>query len=156
VVAITGAEEVGVPSASKVRAMVEPILRNAEKAKRIKAKMGTVSTLEALAAAQGQTVQRADSIMFSNPTIPGAGQELKVAGVAFNKANLNKVVQPMEGSSGVYAIKTEMIGAKTSVAMSVDEQRKQMESQLKQSMVYATISGLRKAANITDNRSKIL
>ena len=157
VVAVTGAEEVGLPSANKARPLVEPILRNAEKAKKIKARIGTVSTLEALATAQGQTVQRADSIMFNNPTIPGAGQELKVGGTAFNKANLNKVSQPIEGNSGVFAIKTEMIGAKASATvMGIDEQRKQMETQMKQSMAYSAMGGLRKAANIKDKRSKFL
>ncbi|MES2774100.1 MAG: peptidylprolyl isomerase [Bacteroidota bacterium] len=157
VVAVTGAEEAGLPSASKVRPMVEPILRNAEKAKTIKAKMGTVTTLEALAAKVTMTVQRADSVMFSNPSIPTSGPENKVVGYAFNKANLNKVSQPIEGNSGVYAVKAEMIGAKmVAAAVSIDEQRKQMEGQLKQSMINTAIIGFRKAANITDKRSKFL
>lgn len=156
VVAITGAEEPGLPSANKARPAVESLVRNQEKAKMIKAKMGNVTTLEALAAAQGQTVQRADSVMFSNPSINGAGPEPKIVATAFNKANLSKVLQPIAGNVGVYAIKPEMIGAKVAVAPSIEEQRKQIESQLKQSIAYSAISGLRHAANIKDKRSKFL
>ncbi len=156
VVAITGAEEIGLPSAAKARPMVEPILRNIEKAKQIKAKLGAISTLDALAAAKGTSVQRADSIMFSNPSIPGAGPENKVVGYAFSKTALNKVSAPIDGNSGVFVIKPEMVGAKVSVAPGIDEQRKQMEQQLKQSVAYTAISALRKAANIKDKRSKFL
>jgi peptidyl-prolyl cis-trans isomerase D len=156
VVAITGAEEIGLPSAAKARPMVEPILRNIEKAKQIKAKLGAISTLDALAAAKGTSVQRADSVMFSNPSIPGAGPENKVVGLAFSKTALNKVSAPIDGNSGVFVIKPEMVGAKVSVAPGIDEQRKQMEQQLKQSVAYTAISALRKAANIKDKRSKFL
>jgi len=157
VVAITGAQEVGLASAAKARPSVEPILRNQEKAKQIKSKIGTVSTLEALATAQKVTVQRADSVMFNNATIPGAGPEVKVVGYAFYKAGLNKVSPAIDGNSGVYVIKADMIGAKAAAeAGSLDEQRRQMEGQLKQSMGYSAITGLHKAANIKDNRSKFL
>ncbi|MEO7312051.1 MAG: peptidylprolyl isomerase [Chitinophagaceae bacterium] len=157
VVAVTGAEEPGLASATKARPAVEPILRNAEKAKTIKAKAATVSTLDAWAAAQGQKVQRADSVGFTNPTIPGSGPELKIVATAFNKANLNKSSQPLEGSGGVYAIMPVMIGAKVpATPTNVEEQKKQMESQMKQSIAYSAISGLRKAANIKDKRSTFL
>ncbi len=156
VVAITGAEEAGLPSAAKARPMVEPILRNAEKAKQIKAKLGPISTLDALAAAKGTTVQRADSIMFSNPNISGAGPESKVVGLAYSKTALNKVSAPIEGNSGVFVIKPEMVGAKVSVGTGIEEQRKQMEQQIKQSATNTAIIALRKAANIKDKRSKFL
>ena len=156
VVAITGAEETGLPSAAKARPMVEPILRNIEKAKQIKAKLGAISTLDALATAKGTSVQRADSVMFSNPVVPGGGPENKVVGLAFGKTALNKVSAPIEGTSGVFVIKPEMVGAKVSVTAGIDEQRKQMEQQLKQSVAYTAISALRKAANIKDKRSTFL
>ncbi len=156
VVAITGAEEAGLPSAAKARPMVEPILRNIEKSKQIKAKLGAISTLDALATAKGTSVQRADSVMFSNPVVPGGGPENKVVGLAFSKTALNKVSAAIEGTSGIFVIKPEMVGAKVSMAAGIDEQRKQMEQQLKQSVSYTAISALRKAANIKDKRSKFL
>ena len=156
VLAITGAEDAGLQSAAKARPYIEPILRNAEKAKQIIKNIGTVTTLEALAAAQKQTVQRADSVSFASATIPMAGPELKVVGAAFNKANLNKVSQPIEGNSGVYAIKSEMIGAKPAVGPTVEEERKQMEDQAKRMNFNSTLAGLLKAANLKDNRSKLL
>jgi peptidyl-prolyl cis-trans isomerase D len=77
-------------------------------------------------------------------------------GLAFSKTALNKVSAPIDGNSGVFVIKPEMVGAKVSVAPGIDEQRKQMEQQLKQSVAYTAISALRKAANIKDKRSKFL
>ena len=156
VVAITGAEEKGLPSAAKVRPMVENIVRNQLKAKQIIAKLGTPSSLEAVATANGTTVQRADSIMFASPMLPNVGMELKVGGAAFNKANLNKVSAPIAGNSGVFVIKVDAIGAKPDPSTTVDQVRKQIESQLKQSSVYTSISALRSAAKVTDNRSKFM
>lgn len=156
VAAITGVQDKGLINATKARPIVEPILRNVEKAKQIKAKIGTVSTLETVASVQKQTIQRVDSISFSSPSIRGVGPEPKIIGAAFDKSNLNKVLQPIEGNSGVFIIKPEMIAAKVATVLDLDGQRKQIEGQLKQSVIYTALNGLRKAANITDKRSKYL
>ena len=49
-----------------------------------------------------------------------------------------------------------MIAAKVTATLDLDAQRKQMEGQLKQSIIYTALAGMRKAANITDKRSKFL
>lgn len=155
VAVLTNADEAGLPSVAHVRATVEPILRNKEKAKQIIAKIGTVSTLDALAAAQHQSVMHADSTNFVQGTVNGMGFEPKIVGYAFNKAGLNKVSPAIEGNTGVVVIKSSAIAAKQGGQI-VDEVKKQMEGQIKSNLGYTALSGLRKAANIKDNRSKFL
>lgn len=155
VAAVTGVQDAGLPGADKVRAEVEPLLRNKEKAKQIIAKIGKPASLEALAAAQKSTVQNADSISFANPVIPATGPEPKVVGWSFNKAAINKVSEPIDGGSGVFVIKLGTIAAKAG-AVNTDEIKTQMEGQLKQSLAYGAINALRKAAKIKDDRSKYL
>jgi peptidyl-prolyl cis-trans isomerase D len=155
VAVITNADEAGLPSAAHVRMQVEPILRNKEKAKQIIAKIGSISSLDALAAAQHQKVNNSDSTSFVNGTVNGMGFEPKVVGYAFNKAALNKISPAIEGNTGVVVLMASAIAAKQSM-QTIDAVQKQMEGQMKQSLGYTAISGLRKAANIKDNRSKFL
>ncbi len=90
VAVLTEINKEGTMTPAKARPRVEPILRNQKKADIIIKKLGSPATLEAAAAASGQTVQRADSLLFSSPYIPNAGQENKVIGSAFNKALAGK------------------------------------------------------------------
>ena len=76
-------------------------------------------------------------------------------GASFNKTNLNKISQPISGNGGVFVIKAESISAKADAAANIDELREQIARQQK-SGVSNAINGLRKAANIKDNRSKLL
>lgn len=155
VAAITGADDAGLPSASHVRALVEPLLRNKEKAKQIIAKLGAITTLDALATAQHQIVQHADSTSFTQGMVNGLGFEPKVLGYAFNKGSINKISPAIEGNNGVVILVSGMIAAKAGI-QTVEVIRKQMEGQIKQSLGSTALNGLRKAANIKDYRSKFL
>jgi peptidyl-prolyl cis-trans isomerase D len=156
VVAVTGAEESGVMSAAKARPMVESILRNEEKAKKIIAKLGKVTTLEAVANANSTIIQQADSVMFVSPMIGGLGFEPKVAGFAFAKSNLNKVSQPIAGNSGVFVIQTTQTGATQSMGGSMEETRNTLMGQAKGVASTSSMQALRDRGSITDKRSKFL
>ena len=155
VAAITGVQDAGLASAAKARPEVEPLLRNQEKAKQIVAKIGKPASLEAVASAQKQTVQQADSVSFANPVIPAAGYEPKVVGWSFFKGAAGKVSEAISGATGVYVIKPGTVAARAG-AVNADETKSQMENQLKQTLGYGAITALRKAAKIKDNRSKYL
>lgn len=155
VAAITGVQDAGLASAAKARPEVEPLLRNQEKAKQIVAKIGKPASLEAVATAQKQTVQQADSVSFANPVIPAAGPEPKVIGWSFFKGAAGKVSEAIAGATGVYVIKPGAVAARAG-AVNADETKSQMENQLKQTLGYGAITALRKAAKIKDNRSKYL
>ncbi|HRE51847.1 MAG TPA: SurA N-terminal domain-containing protein [Flavitalea sp.] len=106
---VTQVFEEGLMSPQKARPLVESILVNQEKAKQIAAKIGSATTLEAVAEATGQTVAKEDSIMFSAFFIPNVGQEYKVIGAAFNKDFQTKISPAIAGTMGVFVIKTESI-----------------------------------------------
>lgn len=152
---VTEVNKEGTMSAAKARAQVEPILRNQKKADIIIKKLGTPASLEAVAAASGQQVQRADSILFSSPYIPNAGQEAKVIGSAFNKQLLGKPVSPLiPGNGGVFVIKVDNVGAKSNPNADLDQQRFTLEQQEKSMVSYRAIEVLKKLAKIKDDRGK--
>jgi peptidyl-prolyl cis-trans isomerase D len=154
VAAITGEEKAGVQSAAKARPTVETVLRNQEKAKRLIAKMGKPASLDAVAKSQLVSIQRADSVSFASPVLPGAGFEPKVGGYALNKASLNKVSSVIPGNSGVYVIQTDMIGARMDATSTVEELQQTLVGQQKSSAMYSSAQALRAAAKIKDKRAK--
>ena len=70
VATVTEINKEGVASPAKARPMVEYIIRNQKKAELIKKKIGSANTLEAIAAATAQQVQKADSLSFASPMFP--------------------------------------------------------------------------------------
>jgi peptidyl-prolyl cis-trans isomerase D len=155
VAAVTNVDEAGLAGVNKVRSVVEPILRNQKKAEQIKKKLGTISTLEAASKAAGQPVQTVDSLYFSGRN-QNLGYELKVVGAAFNPAVKGKVVpEALEGQAGVYVLKVNNTGAVPAPAANIEEQRRMLEMQARQGMMYRSpIQALRKTAEIKDYRSK--
>ena len=156
VVVVTGAEKSGLMSAGKARPMVEPILKNQEKAKQIISKLGTITTLDALAAANSVSVLSADSISFVSPMIGGQGFEPRVAGYAFSKINLNKVSKPVSGNSGVFVLQTRQVGATQSISGNIVDTRNSLLTQAKNIAVSSSMQALRDKASIRDNRNKFL
>jgi len=152
VAVITNDYEKGVQSASVARVMAEPILRNKKKAEGLKKKIGTTTSLEALATANASQVSTIDTLRFADPFIPNLGPEVKVIGAAFNKAIQNKISPVIEGQSGVFVIKPGAIGALPNLATDLESQRKAMQAQLKQFGLGQTFEALKKAAEIEHTR----
>ena len=152
VLAITDNFEEGVQPASIARTMVEPILRNQKKAAEILKKTGSAATLEAIATANGQPVGMADSVKFSDPFIKNVGSETRVIGASFDKNNQAKISGPIEGTNGVYWVKVNSIGALPNAMANTEQQRKALESQLRQYANFSTTDALKKAANVKDTR----
>src|SRR5262249_19319942 len=141
---LTEINEEGLMSAAKARAMVEPLIRNQKKAEVIKKKIGSANTLDAVATATQQAVMRADSIRFSSPFIPNVGQEPKVIGAAFNKANQAKPSAPIAGNIGVFVIQTENISAVSDGGMNAEMQRKAVMDQMRQTAGFRSVDELRR------------
>ena len=152
VVAVTGAFDEGVQPAAVARTIVEPILRNRKKAAEISKKIGSATSLDAIATAQGSQVFTADTIRFIDPFVPNLGNEPKVIGSAFNKSNQTKISAPIEGQNGVYVIKVNQVGALPAANADLSMQKKSQEAQLKQFAAYSTLESLRKSAKIKDTR----
>ncbi|MEO5591530.1 MAG: SurA N-terminal domain-containing protein [Chitinophagaceae bacterium] len=156
VATVTEINKEGIASAARARPNVEYIIRNQKKAEQIKKKIGTPSTLEAVAAATNQPVLKADSVAFSSPSFPNAGQEGKVGGYAFNAAAKGKVSLPIAGNAGVYTIRTENVYAKSNDGAGLDQQKASMIQNQKSASGRGVIeAALKKASDIKDTRSKI-
>ncbi len=153
---VTEINKKGTQSVAKARPMVEPLLRNHKKAEQIQKKIGSVTTLEAAAAALGgKTIESVDSLRMSGSQSTIVSSEPKVIGAAFNPSNKGKVVtQAIEGTSGVYIVKVNNVTATAVADANVAEQRKAQYQQAKMRGGFPQ-QVLMDAADIKDNRSKI-
>jgi peptidyl-prolyl cis-trans isomerase D len=143
----------GLKGANEVRPQVEVLIRNEKKAKQIIETKFKGSSLENYAASAGVSVQKADSLTFSNPMIPGLGGfDMKATGLAFNNALKGKVSEPIAGSNGVYAIRVETIGAKA-ITQDGEAIKQRLQQMMEQSRSRAG-NPLKKAATIKDYRFK--
>ncbi|HSC54208.1 MAG TPA: peptidylprolyl isomerase [Phnomibacter sp.] len=156
VVAVTNEDKKGLPSAGKVRPMVESIVRNELKGKLLAEKVKGVTTLDAAAQKLNVPVLRADSVSFLSPLIGGAGYELKAGGFGFNKANLNKVSGPIAGTAGLFLVQPLSIFANPAASANVEETMKNIVNQQRNTLLYSSMDALKKAASVTDKRSKFL
>ena len=152
VAVVTDVNKAGLPSASSVRSMLEPILRNQKKAEQIKKQMGTVTDLNVVASKFNQPVQPADSLRFSGG---GAlGYETRVLGAIFNPANKGKVCpEGIAGQAGVYAIRTDAVFTGAVDNAGIEQQRQMLEMQARQ-MFRSPVEVLQKRADIKDYRAK--
>ncbi|MDE3234339.1 MAG: peptidylprolyl isomerase [Bacteroidota bacterium] len=149
---VTAVIKPGLPPAGILRPMVEQFVRNEKKAKQIIDTKFKGSTLEALASSTATSVQKIDSLQFSNPFIPGIGNDPKFSGASFNKSILGKVSDAIAGTSGVFAVRPDNIFAK---AGTEDPNAiKQNIIQAQRMALYRGMDALRKAAVIKDYRSK--
>jgi len=151
VAVITEVSKKGMMSVSKAKPLAEAYIRNEKKAQQIIASKIKGTTLESIAQAAGVTVATADSVSFQSTFIAGLGNEPKVVGAIFNKSQVGKVSDAIAGATGVFVVKTNAATAQANTANVADLQ-KTMEGQLKSSLSYRSVEGLKKAANIKDNR----
>ena len=153
---LTAIYEEGLMPAERARPLVENILRNKEKARQITARIGNVTSLEAAAKASGQTVNKADSILFGSPFIPNVGQEPKVIGASFNKTFAAKPSEPIAGNGGVFIIKVDNVSAVVSATADPEQQQQQMQQNQQRAFSDPRMVSeiLKKTVKITDNRAK--
>ena len=147
---ISNIQEEGLMNVTKARPFAEPFVINEKKAKKIIAEKFKGKSLQEYAASSGTQIARADSISFVSSFIPQIGSEAKVIGTAFNQSMVNKDSEPIAGSTGVIAVRVEMIGSRPSGA-NVEDLRRQMEGQLKNN-TFGTAAALKKASTIKDYR----
>ncbi|KIC96395.1 peptidylprolyl isomerase [Flavihumibacter solisilvae] len=156
VATLTEINKEGVMSAAKARPQVEFVIRNKKKAAVIKSKLGSPASLEAVATATSQQVRTADSVRFNSPFIPNLGQEPKVIGAAFRKENQAKISAPISGNGAVFVLKTNNVSAVSDGGMNAEQQRTMQMQQMRQMSGFRAVEALRKAAEVKDQRSKLM
>ncbi len=147
--------EEGTQDAATARPMAEAAVRNQKKGEIIAAKMG--ATMETAAAAYNKQVQMAgvdSSITMGATIINGIGNEPKVIGAAFNKESLTKATAPIVGTSGVYVIKTTAVLPKAEATAEQKAAKATAKLQAIKGQGSNWFEGLRKQADIKDQRSK--
>lgn len=148
----------GTQDVETARALSETAIKEEKKAEQIIKTLGTNPTLESAAAKYAKEILTAgadSSITFKSQIINAIGNEPKLIGAIFNKANLNKVSAPVAGKAGVYVFKVNSIAEK---AVDPNEDKVQLRLQqataLRNQAVTNWFDGIRKKATIKDNRSK--
>jgi len=148
---ITSIGEKGTLGVAEAKPLVEGRVRNELKAKQIIATKFKGSSLEDFVKSSGFPAQRVDSLSFASPFVPGVGAEPKVVGAAFNKSLIGKSTTPIEGTSGVFAVKPENIGAAAAMQDAAALQATLLQAV--QSNVFRGFEAIKKSAKIKDNRS---
>ncbi|MBW0176772.1 SurA N-terminal domain-containing protein [Sediminibacterium sp.] len=149
---VSGINPAGTMSPADARPLVEGFVRNEKKAKQILDGKFKGASLEAISAAIGSPVLRADSLSFSTPFLPNVGSEPKIVGAAFNKSLQGKVSAPIAGLTGVFAVKVESNSARPGVMDA--ETIKQTLMQGSRVAVFRGVQSLKTAAVVKDNRFK--
>jgi peptidyl-prolyl cis-trans isomerase D len=148
----------GTQDAATARPMVEGTIREQKKAEEIIKKLSGKTTLESVAAVYGKEVLTAgqdSTLMFNSRVINGIGYEPKLIGASFNKANMNKISEPIAGKTGVYVFRLNSISSKA--ANTTEEAAKfktDQQSALRSQVTQSWFEGLRNKATVKDNRSK--
>jgi len=148
----------GLPDAKTARPIFELTVRNLKKAENITKKLSTSASLEAAAASYSVPVGSAgadSTLIFGAQIINGVGQEPKIIGAAFNKAYQTKMSEPIVGTNGVYLIKVNSVGNKTTDIPEVLAATAKEKTTSMVQTTYSFFESLKKLADIKDNRSKI-
>ncbi len=139
----------GLQSVERVRATIEPIVRNEKKAALIKGRV-TGATLEAIAQANNETVKSATALSLANPMIQGLGQEPKVVGQALSLES-GKVSGAIEGGAGIYFVKTQAV-VKAPELPNYATYSNRIKTQTQNAAQGRIFTSLKNNAKIEDNR----
>jgi peptidyl-prolyl cis-trans isomerase D len=151
---VSGEQEAGLPTGATARTLVENQVRKDKKAREIIGKLGSPTDLNAAAAKYNVTVQRVDSVSFVSPYVQSLGSEPRFVGASFNKVNLNKVSAPFQGTSGVFAIRTESVTSIPNQNNDYSLLRQNMEGMMRENIGRYSQQGLFESADVKDYRIK--
>ncbi len=135
-----------------VRNRVEYAVRVEKKAEKFINEMSGFSNLTELAAKLNLTVESAENVTFSDPSIPNKGVEPKVIGKAMS-LEAGQMSVPLKGGSGVYvlAIESKSDAGEPNIAMTRGSWQRGFNSQIDNGSVF---NALKEEVEIEDNRTK--
>jgi peptidyl-prolyl cis-trans isomerase D len=146
----------GILSLEDVKKQIEPMVRNAVKAKQLTEKMNAAlagaSRIEQVAQKLGRQVMPVQNIVFANPILPALGQENKVVGTVFG-LQPGKLSKAIEGSQAVFAVVVDGFNNPVPLA-NVFKQKEQIAQALTQRSTGEAFRVLREKSDIKDNRVK--
>ncbi len=152
---LSQANEEGYASFEDVKTRVELNVKKEKKAEALKKQFEEVlagrNTLEAVAAKFEIEIERAENISFNSYSLPKSGTEPAVIGAAAF-AEEGKVVGPIKGKNGVFAIKVtkKTAGEDTDV----DAEQTRLAQSIAYRANYQAYQALKDASEITDERAR--
>lgn len=153
---LTDIKPKGILSLEAVKKEIEPMVRNAVKARMLSEKVNKAlsgsTSIDQVAQKLGKTAAPVQNIVFSNPIIPGLGQENKVIGAVFG-SQPGKISKPIEGESGVYAFVVDGFTSPAPMANTY-KQKEAMIQAAGQRALGAAFQALQDKSKIKDNRVK--
>jgi peptidyl-prolyl cis-trans isomerase D len=105
---LAAVKEAGIATMDQVEIQVELGAKKEKKAAIFMDEMAGETTLDALASKIGGTVESSPSVSFSGYSIPGMGQELRVAGM-LSTLQQGQVSIPIKGKTGVFVVEIETV-----------------------------------------------
>jgi peptidyl-prolyl cis-trans isomerase D len=148
---VTAIKEKGVPNYSDVKEQMRRDLIEEKKAQKLMNMLAKGKSMDEISKKANVPVMSAD-ITFGNPSIMGAGYEPEIIGSLFSVAVKDgSRTLPLKGKTGVYVVKIEKT-TKAPAAANYNIERDQLLNNLKGSLQGQAMMGLRKAAEIVDNR----
>lgn len=148
---LTSKKDKGLMTVEEASSIVTPIIKNEKKAEIIKERLKG-STLQEIASNQGVSVQTADAVNLSSPTLAGAGEEPEVVGAVFSMET-GKVSEPIAGEKGVYV--AELVSKFEAPEMDSYKSYAQQESAARRVQATSRVfEALKSKAEIEDNRSR--
>lgn len=151
---LTDIKPKGTLSLASVKKEIEPMVRNAVKAKLLKDKFAAAgkASLDQIAAKVARPVNPVQNIVFANPIIPGIAQENKLVGSVFG-SQPGKVSAPVDGDRGVYVFSVDGFTNPAPIA-NMFKQKEGMLLSLGQRSLGSAFQALQDNAKIKDNRVK--
>lgn len=152
VVKLTNINDSDLMDAEDARSMVEPILINQKKAETLRAKM-TGATLEEVAKNANIGIINAIDVTGANPLVNGFQEPLVVGNALGNEPN--EVSKLIDGSNGVYMVKTKNI-TKAVDLPNYETYKGKVNTNNRQMVQNGVFSAMYQNAKIEDNRHKVL
>ncbi len=117
-------------------------------------KLGSVSSVDAVASQMGKTVQEASNVNFEMTQIPGMGFEPNVLAVAASLGQ-NQVSAPVKGRNAVYVLQsTSVTPAQAIQPINVTTDQQKMMMDLRSRAAYQVLSVTQQLGKVDDRRVK--
>ena len=143
----------GLATVAAMKEQVLPLVKNRKKGEALKAKIGSVSDLNALAGQYSSQVEYANGVTFNATFIPNLGSEPKVIGAAFTTA-VGAISPAMVGEGAVFVLKVTKKEPVPNSPVDKTVLRQQLGANQKNIVRSALVRSLKKKVSIEDNRSK--
>tara|TARA_B100001109_G_scaffold254572_1_gene254598 strand:- start:2148 stop:4226 length:2079 start_codon:yes stop_codon:yes gene_type:complete len=152
VVVVEKVNEKGIPPLEDVKARIEYYVKQEKKAEMFKEEMSGATNLGELASKLNLSVENAEAVSFSNPSLPNSGIEPEVVGKAMT-LEAGQMSVPIKGKNGVYVVQLEqkLDAGEPNLAGIRSSQSRALKAQLDNG---AMLQALKEKAEIEDNRSK--